>query len=78
VSASQPAPGAQKFHCNGLKRARPAGLVKKMNDDMCQESQAVPHAAHLVLMGRRDKRPVDEHGRPITFSCGMNPQKRLS
>src|SRR5258705_2902751 len=33
-----------------------------MNDDMCQESQAVPHAAHLVLMGRRDKRPVDEHG----------------
>src|SRR5713101_4254168 len=44
-----------------LERARPARLVKEVNDNMRQESQTVSHAAHLILVARSNKRPVNEH-----------------
>src|SRR5271166_305123 len=41
---------------------RPARFIKKVDDHVCEERQSIACAAQTILVGRSDKRPVNEHG----------------
>src|SRR5271163_1854761 len=47
-----------------LKGSRPASFIKEVNDDVSQKRHTVSGTAHLVLIFRRYKRPVDKHRPP--------------
>src|ERR1700690_4257119 len=54
----------------GLEGSRPSRLIEEVNDGVQQKSQPVARVAHQVLVGRSNKRPVDEYRPPDQVLLG--------
>src|ERR1700686_2735713 len=47
-----------------LERALPSCLIEKVQDNLAQKQNAIPPSGLTILIIRRFKGPVDEHGTP--------------
>ena len=53
-----------------LKRTLPARLIEKVQNDFAQEQNAISPRSFPILIIRRFKRPIDEHGAPNDIFLG--------